>query len=135
MSTTLEAPKEYLKLIKRFPLLPIKSESKLDVAIEVMKELTHPGRKLSSSENGYLKILTGLIREFELQQYPQATYSPQEIVEALMEENGLNQTALAAELNIDRSNLSAFLSHHRQLSKANALKIAERFKIDIQALL
>ncbi len=135
MSTTLQAPKEYLKLIKQFPLLPISSESKLDAAIEVMKELTRPDRKLTNSESGYLKILTGLIREYESKHYAQATSSPQEIVEVLMEEAGLNQTALAAELGIERSNLSAFLSHNRQLSKTNALKIAERFKIDITALL
>lgn len=135
MSTTLDAPKEYLKLIRQFPLLPISSERKLDAAIEVMKELTHPARKLTNSESGYLKILTSLIREYESKHYPQTTSSPQEVVEALMEEAGLNQTALAAELGIERSNLSAFLSHNRQLSKGNALKIAERFKIDITSLL
>lgn len=135
MSTTLDAPKEYLKLIRRFPLLPITSEAKLDAAIEVMKELAHPGRRLTSAESGYLKILTSLIRDYESKHFAQATSSPQEIVEALMDEAGLSQTALAAELGIDRSNLSAFLSHHRQLSKTNALKLAERFKIEVQALL
>ncbi len=135
MSTVINTPKEYLKLIKRFPLLPIDNETKLDAAIEVMKDLAKPRQKLSVSENGYLRILTGLIRDYESKHYAAATCTPQELVESLMEEHGLNQTTLAAELDVDRGNLSAFLTHRRQLSKASAIKLAERFKIDIRHLL
>lgn len=135
MSTAIETPREYLKLIRRFPLLPIDSEAKLDAAIEIMKDLAHPRRKLSVTENGYLRILTNLIREYESKHYAQADLTPQGLVEALMEEHGLNQTTLAAKLGMDRTNLSAFLSHRRQLSKTNVLKLAERFKVDVRCLL
>jgi antitoxin component HigA of HigAB toxin-antitoxin module len=135
MSAVIDTPKEYLRLIKRFPLLPINSESKLDAAIEIMKELTHPRKKLSISEAGYLKILTILIREYESKYYAPAKCTPQELVEALMKEHKLNQTALAAELGMDRANLSAFLSHNRHLSKTNALKLSEHFKVDVRCLL
>jgi HTH-type transcriptional regulator/antitoxin HigA len=135
MSAIADTPKEYLKLIRRFPLLPIDTEARLDAAIEVMKDLAHPHKKLSASETGYLRVLTGLIREYESKHYAQGNCTPQELVEALMEEHGLNQTALASELGVDRTNLSAFLSHRRQLSKSNALKLSERFKVDVRHLL
>lgn len=135
MSTAVDIPKEYFNLISRFPLLPIRSEAKLDAAIEVMKDLAHPRRKLSVTENGYLRVLTVLIREYESQHYPQGNLTAQELVEALMEEHGLNQTTLAAKLGMDRANLSAFLSYRRQLSKTNALKLAKCFKVDVSGLL
>jgi HTH-type transcriptional regulator/antitoxin HigA len=135
MSTAMDIPKEYLKLIRRFPLLPIRSEARLDAAIEVMKELAHPRRKLSATENGYLRVLTNLIREYESQHYAQGNLTAQELVKALMEEHGLNQTTLAAKLGVDRTNLSAFLSHRRQLSKTNALKLTQCFKVDVRCLL
>lgn len=135
MSAIEETPQDYLKLIRRFPLLPIQSEAKLDAAIEMMKELRRPRVKLSASEIGYLRILTGLIRDYESKHYARAACTPQELVEAIMQERGLSQTTLAAMLGIERTNLSAFLAGRRQLSKVNALKLAEYFKLDVRCLL
>lgn len=135
MTSAIGCSKEYLKLIRRFPLLPINSEAKLDLAIQVMKDMTKPKSKLSTVERGYLHILTNLIREYEKDHYMHKSSSARELVLALMEEHELSQTAAAAELGIDRTNLSAFLSGRRQLSKSSALKLAERFNIDIRILL
>lgn len=135
MSAIAETPKEYLRLIRRFPLLPIDTEAKLDAAIAIMKDLAHPRKKLTTSETGYLRILTSLIREYESKHYAQSDCTPQELVEAIMQEHSLSQTTLASKLGIDRANLSAFLSHRRQLSKSSALRLAEYFKIDVRCLL
>ncbi len=134
MTSAIDSSKEYFKLIKRFPLLPINSEAKLDAAIEVMKDMSKPKSKLSAIERGYLHVLTSLIREYENEHYAKPS-SPRALVLALLEEHGLSQTAVASELAIDRTNLSAFLSGRRQLSKTSALKLAERFNVDIRFLL
>ena len=52
-----------------------------------------------------------------------------ELLAALMEENGLTQSQLAHEIGCHQENISAFLSGKRGLSKAVAIKLADRFKV------
>lgn len=52
-----------------------------------------------------------------------------------MEENRLTQSQLARELGCDHSAINAFLAGHRGLSTANALELAERFKVSVSFFL
>jgi len=58
-----------------------------------------------------------------------------EVLRFIMEENQLSQNQLAKEMEIDQGLVSNFLSGKRSLSKANALKFAERFKVSVELFL
>jgi HTH-type transcriptional regulator/antitoxin HigA len=124
----LQITAKYQELIEQFLLRPIHSEMHFEKAVKVMKSLAWR-QNLTADEEDYLSVLGGLIAEYEKhQKEPSAEMSPAEALEYLMDINGLNQSDLAPIVGY-KSNLSAFLAGKRGLSKAVALKLAERFKV------
>ena|ERR1700691_2637656 len=82
------ASKKYLKLARRFPLVPIRNRNHLKQAVELAKEL---GRRndLEEEEHGYFLILSDLIENYEQKAsflYKETT--PVEALRFLMEVNG-----------------------------------------------
>src|SRR5262245_50089454 len=63
------ATDKYLKLIRAFPLRPIRDEGENEAAIEVIAGL---GRRepLDADERDYLDVLVGLVERFESAHYP-----------------------------------------------------------------
>ncbi len=140
MATT--ASKEYIKLIKRFPLRRIRSKSEHSAAMEILDELMEREATRSQDETDYLSILAQLIEEWEenlpelRQSIQRATATtPADALIFLMEANGLTQSQLAREIGCDQSAINAFLAGRRGLSKANALKLAERFRVSVSFFL
>ena len=120
---------EYMQLIKLFPLVPIHGETQFAEAVKVMKGLAYHRKRLSQGESDYLIVLSNLIAQYE-KQLPRLApkMTPAEALAYLMEINGLTQTDLVP-LTGHKSNLSAFLSGKRQLSKLAAVRLAEYFKV------
>ena len=56
--------------------------------------------------------------------------TPAERLRRLLEDAGMTATQLAGELGIPRSAVSMILSGARAVSKANARKLGERFKVN-----
>lgn len=134
MSATLdkEYQKIYQKLIKRFPLRPIRSEAENELAAKMCDTLV--GRKdLSQAEMDYLEVLSDLIGHFE-SQWDEPSLSPRELIKYLMEANDLEQKDRVPYFGT-RSRVSEFLSGHRDLSVEQAKKLAERFKLKLEPLL
>ena len=124
---TLKVKNEYMELIKRFPLAPIRSKKKFDAAIKLMKELCYRNLSLSRSEKDYLHVLSNLIIEYEKEHLePPGKLTPVEALTYLMEVNGLKQSDLVPVVK-HKSNLSAFLHGKRGLSKTNAVRLGEYF--------
>ena len=134
--------KKYLRLIKRFPLHPIRSQNEYSTAMEILDELMEREATRSQDETDYLFILGRLIEDWE-ENLPEFRASVQkakastatEVLAFLMIENRLTQSWLAREIGCDQSAISAFLAGRRGLSKTNALKLAERFRIPVSFLL
>jgi len=127
MSTAID--KGYMSLVKRFPLVPLRDELQFQNAIKVMKELAYRRSSLSSGESDYLTVLGDLISQYE-KRLPRLApnLTPQQTLAYLMEVNGLTQAALVHCVGY-KSNLSAFLSGRRGLSKRAALHLADYFKV------
>lgn len=132
----------YLKLIKRFPLRPIRTDEELDMASEIFSELGMKGDNLSQDENDYLDILRQQIMNYEAKSSViQAMITearnirPQRILQSIIEENGLSQSQLAREIGCHQENISAFLSGKRGLSKVNAMKLAKHFSVSVELFL
>lgn len=136
MSTAInDENKAYQKLIKRFPLRPIRNDVQNMLAAEICDSLTDRIASLSAAEHDYLEVLTDLITKYESKWDAEVTeMSPRELVEYLMEQNGLAQKDLIPELG-SASRVSEFLNGERRLSIEQAKKLALRFRLNISSLI
>jgi HTH-type transcriptional regulator / antitoxin HigA len=122
--------KQYLALIKRFPLRPIRDEDTLDLASDIFSELVMKAESRTSDETDYLAVLGKLIREYEeAHKAAVKRMTPQRALESLMEDNKLSQAELARQLEAPQSVISEFLSGKRGLSKNLVLKLSDYFKV------
>lgn len=136
MSKTInDEKKTYEKLIKRFPLRPIRGDEQNEQAAEICDVLVERGDSLTQAERDYLEVLTDLIVKYESKWEDEcAEMSPRELVHYLMAENDLAQKDLVPEFG-SPSRVSEFLKGERKLSLEQAKRLAGRFGLGIAALL
>jgi HTH-type transcriptional regulator/antitoxin HigA len=126
-----EDNKTYEKLTRQFPLRPIRDDEQNDRAAEICNSLTERLGDLSPAERDYLEVLSDLIAKYESRWDDEvAIMSPREVVEYLMEQNGLAQVDLVSEFG-SRSRVSDVLSGKRRVSLEQAKRLSDRFKLDI----
>ena len=122
--------KSYLDLLKRFPLLVIRSEEEYDRATTVAQDLM--GRDdLDEDQSRYLDTIIALISAYESKEYDldQDAISPLDALKTLLDANDMG-TADLGRLIGSQSYASMILAGKRQISKDNARKLAGRFKVD-----
>lgn len=122
-------PKKYGRLLARARPVAIKTEEENErMLAEVEKLMKKPEEKLSPEELALLEVMTVLIEEFEERAYPIPDAPPHRVLKTLMQEHGLRQKDL---MPIFRSSgtLSEVLSGKRQISKAQAKALGERFHL------
>jgi HTH-type transcriptional regulator/antitoxin HigA len=120
----------YLALIETFPLRPIRTCGDYDRAAAVADRLAL--RDLTQGESDYLNVLADLIGAYDREHVTLGASgdTPAERLRRLLEDAGMTATQLAAELGIPRSAVSMILTGARAVSKANARKLGERFKLN-----
>jgi HTH-type transcriptional regulator/antitoxin HigA len=127
--------KNYLKLVKRFPLRPIRSDEENMLAAEICDSLTDRLDSLSTAEHDYLEVLTDLIAKYESKWIDEkAEMSSRELVQYLIDQSGLAQKDLISEFG-SASRVSEFLNGERRLSIEQAKKVAQRFRLNIASLI
>ncbi|MBI4532332.1 MAG: helix-turn-helix transcriptional regulator [Candidatus Melainabacteria bacterium] len=130
---------EYLALIRRFPLVPIRGNQQLHEAITLMKELSTPGRlaTLTNSEGDYLDVLADLILKYEKVHWKSlaATMTPSQTLNYLLDQSNISQSELARQTGTRQSHISEFLAGKRNLSQANIVRIAHFFNVSPSAFL
>ncbi len=127
---------DYLDLIRRFPLRPIRSEAEYDEGGDLLLELAGRASRgcLSAGENDYLDMLGRMVREYDekhsslLRDIRENPMTPVEVLQTLMEENGMNTVSLGKLIG-GSGHVSLILNAKRELSKANIRTLAERFKV------
>ncbi len=120
----------YFELFKRSPLRPITTPEQHKTAIATLVELGIKDKAMSRDERDYYQVLSDLVRKYEESKLPVRKHSsPQEILAFLMKEHGCRQADLVAMVG-HKSNLSAFLSGKRNLSKSAAVRLGQRFHVD-----
>lgn len=127
---------QYLALLRQFPLKPIRTEKEHHAALEIMRELGYKGSSRTSEESDYLGVLSGVIADYEKRlPDPRQPMTPSEALAYLMGENHLSQADVATIVGGHQSQISAFLSGRRGLSKAQAEKLAEHFRVSVDLFL
>ena len=119
--------RNYLSLVKKFPLQPIRDDAHLGEALETVEALI--GRDLDEGAESYLAVLTGLVEAYEARTRPIPDASEADVLGLLMEQKGVSQTDLRREVGISQSTVSAVLRGARSLTKAQVVDLARFFNV------
>ena len=121
------ATDEYLELVRRFPLRPIRTEAQHEEAVAVLASIDGKPR-CSRDELDYAEMLTMLIKSYEK---PSALAKPTVIerLKHLVTETGLNVNGLGRIIG-SQPEASMVLAGRRELSKGHIRRLADHFHVD-----
>ncbi len=130
MSTTIEIKDSVCgKLLAKSLPRPIHSAAEHQRITEMLLHLDERD-DLSPEEEALAEVLTLLIEDYEEKAYPLPRVSPHESLNALMEERGLKHKDVWPVLG-NKGAASEVLSGRRSISKAQAKRLAEFFRVPI----
>jgi len=112
----------------------IETEEENERALEFVNRLMSKGEgNLSPEENSLLRLLVRLIEDFEEKAYPEvgSSSTPRDVLAFLMEQQGLKQKDLV-DIFSSSGTISQVLNGAREISKAQAKALAERFKVSAE---
>jgi HTH-type transcriptional regulator/antitoxin HigA len=126
---------EYLELVRRLPLRPIRTVTEYDAAAELLDALVLQ-TSLSDGEKDYVEALSVFIEDYDRRHkiFDTSGRTPLDMLRHLMEANDLDVTGLGR-LFGSKGIASEILSGKRSLSKSHMFKLAERFSVDPGLLL
>jgi HTH-type transcriptional regulator/antitoxin HigA len=122
----------YFDLVRRFPLVPIKSQKQYDAAVAfVLRIAVQDESRLDSGQQAYLAALTQFVENYEQRHHriEVADLKPLDALKYLMQANGMKSIDLGRLLG-SRSLASQILTGKRGLSKTHILTLAERFSVE-----
>ena len=128
MATKKEVSREYLGLIGRFPLRPIRSDRELKTASRLVDELLD--RKLKKDEEAYLDVLSTLIEQYEEANHPIEEVTDREMLEHLIEARGVSKRRVALEVDIAVSTISELVSGKRPINLTHIQKLSRYFGVE-----
>lgn len=127
--------KRYGRLLAKFTPKIIETEAENDAALAIVETLMEKGDAgRNAEEDALLALLVSLISQFEETAYPLPEVSPIELVRYLMEHNDLKAIDLAPILG-SRAKVSEVLSGKRSISKEQAKRLGDRFKVSPAAFI
>ena len=130
MSTTTEIRDSvYAELLARSLPRPIRTETERERFAEMLLALDDRD-DLSPEEEALAEMLTLLIEDYEENNYPLRQVSPNESLNALMDEPGLKHKDIWPVLG-NKGPATEVLSGRRSISKAQAKRLAEFFHVPI----
>ncbi|MGC8638855.1 MAG: helix-turn-helix domain-containing protein [Isosphaeraceae bacterium] len=119
---------KYLKLVRAFPLRPIRSEAELDHAIEVIDSLLDRDN-LDEGEEDYLDVLGDLVYKYEAENDPIQDVSDADMLRFLLDSKGISQTELARQSGIAESTISEILGGKRTPSRRHIAALSRVFHV------
>jgi HTH-type transcriptional regulator/antitoxin HigA len=123
-------PQRYGRLLAKALPGVIESEAENERLLAEVEKLMRKER-LSPEESKLLDLLAVLIEEFEATHYQLNASTPAGILRELMEARGLKPSGLWS-LFGSKGTASEVLSGKRSISKAQAKKLAEFFKVSVE---
>ncbi len=120
----------YAKLLAKTLPRPIRSEAENRRMTELLLQLDKRDN-LSAEEEQLAEMLTILIEDFEAKRYPLPPVSPRDALKAMMEDRGLRHSDIWPVLG-NKGVTSEILNGKRSISKAQAKKLAEYFRVPVE---
>ena len=132
----LDTPKQdsaFIALCEAFPLEPITNEKRYALALKILENAidfstSEETRAHVGTLSKYIFTLGVLVEEYEKKRFPRKAVSGSEMLEFLMEQQGLTQAELSEELG-GQSVVSAILSGKRKLNLKQIRALAKRFGV------
>ena len=118
----------YLALVQRFPLRPLRTDTDLDAAVEVIDSLIDRD-ELSAPEQDYLDVLSDLVEAYEEGAVPVKPVGDADMLRFLIEAKGVTQAQAAKGAGIAESTVSEVLAGKRKLNRAQIGKLARYFHV------
>jgi HTH-type transcriptional regulator/antitoxin HigA len=123
-------PHTYLKLIRRCPLRPIRSDEDLDRAIAMVDTLGSRINELTADEHDYLDVLADLVEKYETVRYPEPEVDPLAMIRELIAARCITQADVARETGIAESMLSEILRGKRPMGRKTIETLSRFFHVD-----
>jgi HTH-type transcriptional regulator/antitoxin HigA len=124
----------YRKLLDKALPVVIRTEEEyrrlLAAAAELMEE---PEEHISEEEGRLLEVLSMLIEEYEDRMHPQPETEPHKMLAHLLQERGLRSSDLGSI--VPKSRVSEILAGKRSISKAQAKRLADLFRVPVELFL
>lgn len=125
--TTPTMPDTYFRLVRQLPLTHLRDEAHATAAQAMIDRLLE--KDLDAGEQAYLDVLTDLVEAYEDRHVAVPDASEADVLRCLMTANGLSQAALAKQVGIASSTLSAVLNGTRSLTRGQVLVLAKFFGV------
>lgn len=121
----------YFDLVKRFPLLPIRSDRELARALAVMEDLA-TRKRLDKDEEGYLDVLSDLAEQYEEEHHAIDTdaVSDADMLRHLIEAKCVTQAEVARATCIAPQTICEILAGKRAIPRFKIGKLARYFHVD-----
>ncbi len=119
---------EYAALLSSALPAVIRSEAENERCIRLLEELDRKGSRMSAAERRMAELLTLLIEDFEEKHYALRAATPVEVLNELMQANGLKQKDLVHVFGTP-SIVSEVLHGKRQLTTEHIRRLSRRFNI------
>ena len=128
-------PNAYANLLVEYLPGVIDSEEENEKALAIVLRLMNKGENgCSPEESRLLDLLVTLIENFEEKAYPIGGSNPAVAVRELMREHGLKQTDML-DIFGSQGTVSQVLNGKREISKSQARKLSERFRLPIDVFI
>ena len=135
MTTTIDEAtrKGYMKLVKSFLLVPIRSNKELKLAQNNVDKIFAKG-ELTPAEKLYVDALGVLIAAYEDEHFPIEPASDADMLRHLLDARGISQADLHRETGIAKSTISQILNGQIPFSRSIINKLANYFGVDKSVL-
>jgi HTH-type transcriptional regulator/antitoxin HigA len=124
---------QYQALLVEFVPRPIRSEREYRKSLRQIERLmtANPTREMGE----LIDLLATLIEQYEAADHPTPKLPPRQLLDHYLENRGLTRAELARQTGIPRSAITNILKGRRSISKANARRLAEFFRVPISAFI
>jgi HTH-type transcriptional regulator / antitoxin HigA len=123
--------KQYGRLLAKAAPTIIRTQAENDRMLAIVESLMAKGEdNLSPEEDALLELLVDLIHDFESTAYPIPKSAPHEALAFLLEQRGLKPSDLWPVLG-SKSRVSEILAGKRSISKEQAKKLSEFFRVGV----
>jgi HTH-type transcriptional regulator/antitoxin HigA len=111
------------------------TEAEYEELLALVDDLTNRYNCNAEPYGSLFDLIAGYMHEWELENEPELKnpeVAPHEMLAHYMEQQGVSQYQLAGDLGVSQGNLSNILAGKRNISKALAKKLAERFNVSVE---
>jgi antitoxin component HigA of HigAB toxin-antitoxin module len=122
-----DIPQSYEALCALYIPRPIHDKVSYENAVEIIDALA--GHPLSKDQEDYLEAIALFVHEYESQFVEEPVVEPLELLNHLLEENGLAIKDLARILDVDISTAGRIAKGTRSITSGHAKKLGERFNV------